>query len=211
LHGVRRERHVPPVRAFLGEPIQEVIDKRRDVGAAIPQWRNREMNDVEPVVEILSELALVDQMTEGPVGRRNHPHVDDRPRSFGADLLELAGLEETQQQPLHPQRHLADFIHEHSALVRHFELARLVTIGPGEAALDVTEQLRLEERLRQAGAVHRDEVVVLPRPLGMDGPGDDFLARAAFARNKHLCIGSGDAEDLLTKLLHQGTRANNQR
>jgi hypothetical protein len=45
----------------------------------------------------------------------------------------------------------------------------------------------------------------------MNGPGDDFLADAALARDQHLRIGSSDAKNLLTKLLHQGTRANNQR
>ena len=76
---------------------------------------------------------------------------------IGADLLQLAGLEEAQQQALHAQRHLADFVEEQRAAVGHFELALLVAIGAGEAALHVAEELRLEQRLGQAGAVDGHE------------------------------------------------------
>ena len=51
------------------------------------------------------------------------------------------------------------------AAVGHLELARLVAIGAGEAALDVAEQLRLEQRFRQAGAVDRDHARAAARAL----------------------------------------------
>ena len=86
-------------------------------------------------------LRLVAAMTR----TSTRPH-----RAVGADLLQLAGLEEPQQQALHAQRHLADFVEEDRAAVGQFELARLVAVGAGEAALDVAEQLRLEERFGQA-------------------------------------------------------------
>ena len=74
-----------------------------------------------------------------------------------ADRLDLARLEESQEQRLHPQAHLADFVEEQRAAVGHLQLAALVAVGAGEAALDVAEQLRLEQRLGEAGAVDRDE------------------------------------------------------
>ena len=111
---------------------------------------------------------------------------------LGADLLQLAGLEEAQQQPLHAQRHLADFVEEDRALVGDFELARLVAIGAGEAALDVAEQLRLEQRLGQAGAVDRDEGSRGAGPLRLNRAGDELLADAALAGDEHLRVGPGD-------------------
>ena len=74
-----------------------------------------------------------------------------------ADRLDLAVLEEAQQQRLHAQAHLADFVEEQRAAVGQLQLAGLVAVGAGEAALDVAEQLRLEQRLGEAGAVDRDE------------------------------------------------------
>ena len=75
----------------------------------------------------------------------------------GADGLHLAVLEEPQQQRLHAQAHLADFVEEQRAAVRQLQLAELVAVGAGEAALHVAEQLRFEQRLGQARAVDRDE------------------------------------------------------
>ena len=73
------------------------------------------------------------------------------------DRLDLAGFEEAQEQRLHAQAHLADFVEEQRAAVGELQLARLVAVGAREAALDVAEELRFEQRLGQPGAVDRDE------------------------------------------------------
>ena len=102
--------------------------------------------------------------------------------AIGADLLQLAGFEEPQQQTLHPQRHLADFVEEDGAAVGHLELALLVAIGAGEAALDVAEELRFEQRFGQAGAVDGDHRARGARAALMDGVRHELLADAALAR-----------------------------
>ena len=136
---------------------EEVLDQQRDVLAALAQRRHDEVNDVDAVEQVLAELPLRDQsrrlrfvaaMTRTLVALRD---------PLGADLLDFAGLEEPEQQPLHPQRHLADLVEEDRAVVGHLELAGLVAIGAGEAALHVAEQLGLEQRLGNAGAVDRHE------------------------------------------------------
>ena len=115
------------------------------------------MNHVQPIEQVLTELALRDHLTEVAIGRRDRPHVDATAGSVRSDLLNLTGFEKSEQQPLHPERHLANFIEKYRALVRDLELARLVAVRPREAAAHVPEQLRLEERLGQPGAVDRDE------------------------------------------------------
>ena len=87
------------------------------------------------------------------------------------------------------------------------ELAGLVAVGAGEAALDVAEQLRFEQRLGQAGAVHRDERLVHARLTVVDGAGDEFLADAALAGDQDLGVGARDALDLLLQLHHLGADA----
>ena len=67
----------------------------------------------------------------------------------------------TGEEALHPQGHFTDFVEEYRAVVRHLELARLVTICAGETSFDVSEQLGFEQRFRQTGAVHGDEVLIL--------------------------------------------------
>ena len=62
-------------------------------------------------------------------------------------------FEEAQQESLHPQGHLANFIQEDRAAIGELELARLVAIGAGKTSLHVTEELRLEKGLGQSGTV----------------------------------------------------------
>src|SRR5262249_36790031 len=114
-----------------------------------------------------------------------------------ADFLQLSGLHEAQQQTLHPQRHFADLVEKDAPAVRHLELALLVAVGPGEAALDVPEQLGFEQRLRQAGAVDRDERTLRPRASLVDRVRDQLFADAALSGDQHLRAGPRDAIDLL--------------
>src|SRR5881409_2303847 len=55
----------------------------------------------------------------------------------------------------------------------------------GERALLVAEQLRLEQRLGQRGAVDRDERTAAPRRARVDRARDELLARAALALDEH--------------------------
>ena len=57
-----------------------------------------------------------------------------------------------------------DFIEKRRAVVRHFELARLVAIGAGEAALDVAEQLGFQQGLGKARAIDGREDILGARP-----------------------------------------------
>ena len=196
---------------FAREPVEEVLDERRDVLAALAQRRHGQVDDVEPVEQVLAERALRDHVAQVAVGRGDDADVDAAAGAIGADLLQLAGLEEAQQQALHAQRHLADFVEEDRAAVGHLELARLVAIGAGEAALDVAEQLRLEQRLGQAGAVDGDEVVVLARAVGVHRPRDEFLADAALAGDEHLGVGLGDALDFLAQIDQERAGTNQKR
>jgi hypothetical protein len=125
----------------------------------------------------------------------------------GPDLLQLSGLEKTQQQALHAKRHLADFIEEHHPRVGRFELAGLVAVGAGEAALDVAEELRFEERLRKSGTVHRCKRHRGSWTERMDAPCHDLLADPAFARDQHFGIRPCHPLDLFLERQDLGTVA----
>ena len=129
--------------------LRKCVHQLGNVLAALAQRRHRDLDDVEPVVEVFAERALGDHVAQVAMRRADHADVDVTRAAVGADALNFAGLEEPQQQALHAQRHLADFVEEHRAHVGRLELARLVAIGAGEAALHVTEQFRFEQRFRQ--------------------------------------------------------------
>ena len=61
-------------------------------------------------------------------------------------------------------------------------LPDLVADRAGERAGHVAEQFAFQQRFRQRAAGHFDERLVAARAAAVDGPGDQRLARAAFAR-----------------------------
>ena len=118
----------------------------------------------------------------------------------GADRLDFAGFEEAEEERLHAQAHLADFVEEEGAAVGHLQLAAFVAVGAGEAALDVSEELRFEERLGQAGAVDGDERPAGALRVGMDMTRDDVFADTALPGDEDFRIARrrplGDLEDV---------------
>ena len=108
--------------------------------------------------------------------------------AIGADSLNFTRLEEAQEQRLHAQAHLADFVHEDRSAVGRLEPAALVAMRVGEAALHVTEQLGLEQRVGKSRAVDRDERPASPRAAVVNQTRDDFLADAALAGDQHFGV-----------------------
>ena len=78
-------------------------------------------------------------------------------------------------------------------LVGRLELADHPLGRAGERALLVAEQLALQQRLGQGGAVEADERPVPPRAARVDRPGDQFLADAALAADQHRRLRLGHA------------------
>ena len=163
------------------------------------------MDHVQPIEEVLAELALGDQLAEIAVRRRNHAHIRRAGDPLGAHLLNLSRLEEPEEEALHAQRHLSDLVEEDRAAGCHFELPRLVAVRAGKAPLDVPEQFGLEQRLGNAGAIDRHERGTRARARREDRPRDDFLADAALAGDKHLGVRARDALDLRGEIRDQRT------
>ena len=98
------------------------------------------MNDVEAIIEIFAEALVGNAREEISVGGGNDANINDRLCPVRADALNLAVFEKSQQQRLHAQAHLADFIHEDRAGVRLLEPPFLVSMRVGETSPHMTEQ-----------------------------------------------------------------------
>ena len=136
--------------------LEEVLREIRDVVLALAQGRQEDVDDVQPVVEILTEPALVHHVPKIAVGRGDDPHVD-LDRFHSAETHELALLHHAQQLGLRVRRDVPDLIEEDAPLVREIAQALLRVNGTGERALHMTKQGRLEEVGRQVAGVHRYE------------------------------------------------------
>src|SRR5207237_7739854 len=92
-----------------------------------------------------------------------------------------ARLDSAQELDLNVGRHFSDFVEEDRAPVRHLERARLFVNRAGKSTFLVSEQLVLEDVLRQCRAVEGEEGTLQPLALGMDGPCDQLLAGSRLA------------------------------
>ena len=100
--------------------------------------------------------------------RRDEPHVHAPDRRVAADRLDLATLGEAEQHGLHPQAHFAELVEKERAAVGLPHEADLVAIRAREAAAHVAEELGLEQRFRDAAAVHRHERASPPASPGRE-------------------------------------------
>ncbi len=104
-------------------------------------------------------------------------------------------LQHAQNFGLNRRAHIADFVEEQAAAVGLLESADALPIGAGEGALLVTEELGLEQGLRQRGAVHLDEVARGAQRVVMDRAGDQLLAGSRLAANQHGRVALGHLAD----------------
>ena len=121
-----------------------MVEKKSGVGFPFPQRRQMEVEDVEPVVEILAELAGRHLLFERSVGSGDDPHIDLN-FLLAAQREKLAVIEHRQQLDLERQRHIADLGEKQGAALGEAEHARLVLDCAGEGPLDVAKQLGLKQ------------------------------------------------------------------
>ena len=175
--------------AELGaDRLEEVIGQRRDVVLALAQRRDMDREDIDSVKEVVAETAVGDHALEVLIGRGDQPEIGGQ-RLGVTDRAVFALLQHAQHLGLNAEREVADLVEEQAAAVGDLEHAFLAGHRAGEGALDVAEQLALQQVLAQRIAVHRDERFVLAQAVVVDGARDQLLAGAAFAGEQHRRIG----------------------
>ena len=168
----------------------------------VAQRREVDLDDAQPVVEVLAESPLGDELLQVAVRRRDDPDVDLLGVG-GAERTDLAVLEHAQQPDLHAGLRLADLVEKDRAAVGDLEEALLVGMGTGERAALVAEELALEQRLGQRAAVLGHELLVPARARIMDGAGEQILAGAGLARQQDRRVGLRDLLGHVEDLLHR--------
>ena len=113
-------------------------------------------------------------------------------RLDGTEGLVRSFLKHPQQPHLHGRGYVADFVEEERPSLGQGEMARLVSLRVREGAGLVTEELRLQERVREGAAVDRHEGSLLARRKIVNRPGDQLLARAACTLDYHRTVAGGD-------------------
>jgi hypothetical protein len=200
-------------RELLGgptEPFSELREEAKgeggDVLASLAQRRQVDLDDLQPVVEVLAETPFAHLALEVAVGRGDDAHVDGE-RLGAAHPLEGALLQDPQHLRLRLRGHVADLVEEDRAAVRGLEAPDPARLGAGERPLLVAEQLALDELAADRGAVHRDERALAPGAALVERVCDELLPGAALAADEHGEVGLRDLLDRLEHALHRGARA----
>ena len=144
---------VARLRRAISESLEEMVDEHRDVLGTLPQRRNGEVNDVDSVEKVRSQVTFPDQLRRIAVGGREDAHVVGPDDAFRAHALNFTGFEEPQQPALDMGRQLPDFVEKQCAVLRHFE----PSCDLRRRAAGMAEEFDLEQRLGDTRAVHRHE------------------------------------------------------
>ena len=141
----------------LAHALQVVVEERYHVIAPLAKRRDANLDHVQAIVEILTKCACLDLCGQIAIGRRDEANIAGGGRSLRADGVNLATLGEPEQHRLHAQTHLSQFVQKEGSAVRLTDQSGLVAVRPGEAATHMPEQLRFEQRFRNAAAIDGDE------------------------------------------------------
>src|SRR5262252_7383035 len=122
-----------------------MFNQHGNVLAALPEGRDRDRKNIQPVPEVFADLSLIYLLFQVPVGSGDNVHVNLY-RLGASQPLELAFLNYAQQLYLQLQRQLANLIEKNRGAVGELEAADFAVQGPGESAALVTKQFAFDKR-----------------------------------------------------------------
>ena len=120
---------LPGAPVLSTEFSQKMAGQQRNVGQTRPKRRNFQLDDIEPVIEVFTELSALHQPFQGLIGGGNNAYVNLSLTRL-AQASDGALLEHAQQTGLMLQRHRGDLVQEEGAPVGGLDEARLVRFRP---------------------------------------------------------------------------------
>src|SRR5512132_1324869 len=107
----------------------------------IPKRWNVDVNDIQPVIQVLTKGTGFDLGSEVAIGCRNQPDVAVVDEAVCTDRLHFPRIGESKEHRLHPQAHLSELVEEQRAAFSLANQAGAIAVGIGKAPPHVTEQL----------------------------------------------------------------------
>src|SRR5260370_2838834 len=114
-----------------GKLFDEVPNKLRNISFPFTERRQRKRENIQPVVQILSEFAVADHLPQVSIARRDDTNIDPR-GTDAAYSLELAFLEYAKKLGLKLQRHVYTFVAEQRSTIGQRKTAHVRTNIAGE-------------------------------------------------------------------------------
>ena len=176
--------------------LEEVFGELQDVFRPIAEWRDGNLDAVQPVEEIQPEPALRHQLRQSLIGRGNDPNIDAAGRG-PAYAFDRHLLDGPQQFGLGGRRQIRDFVQKQRPFVRMLEFASPRS-NTSRNPLLYPEQLRLQQRVDDGRTVDGHEWPVSSNAQVVNLASHQLLAGSGFAFNEYGEVGCGDAFDAFT-------------
>ena len=197
--GLVAQRELGP--ALAADAIEKVRRQQGNVFAAVAQRRQAQVDHVEPVKQVLAKGSLLHHLRQVAVGGGHDARLDGHAVG-GAHRPHFLLLQGAQQLGLQIERELADLVEKDRAALRRNQQPVFRPVGAGESALHIAEQLALDQRRHQRPAIDGQKRLLRIGPVGVDGPGHQLLAGAAFAQHQHRVRALRDFGKNAVELLH---------
>ncbi len=169
---------------FRRHPPSEEFGQHRDIALAGAQGRQGDDLETQPIEQVRAKLAPLGHFREIFVGRGDDADVDpDRARR--SDPRDLAIFDCAQQAFLRPDRQRAELVEKQRTPVGFLEPPFARARRAGESAGLVAEQLGLDQRFGERGAVHDDQRLFPAIRQAVEPFGDQFLAGPPLAHDEH--------------------------
>src|SRR5467141_511237 len=205
----RRFRDFAAGAAELHAGFREKLVRQVEDVIALPEGRQGDPEFVQTVIDSLAEPASPHLSLEGHVGGGDDPRRhSDRP--LAAERLDLSFLQCTQELRLRGEGKVDNLIEKKASALCQLEPPLLSLMGPRERALLITEELRLDQGVRDRAAVDSDKWLLASGTQLMDRASDELLASAGLALDENSQRGVGHLLDLLDNLHHLAVRAHQE-
>jgi hypothetical protein len=127
---------------------QEMCEKQRNVVSSFSQRRDGKRDDIQPVIEVLTEVASLGGVTEVDLCCSHNPQID-RANLIRAEWSDFAHLKDAQQFHLRCCRHAFNFIEKQRATTCMFNPSEPLFLSSRESTCLVTEQFAFNHRFGQ--------------------------------------------------------------
>src|SRR5260370_14902393 len=139
--------HTANLTAVFGiEVAQNVLDERGNILLAIAQSGQMNMEDVQPEIEILPELAVRNRLFGVLIRGGEDAHIHRR-LDFTPQAPDLSIFEDPQQFSLGGRWHFTDLVQKQRSAIRQFKTAHAPLRRSGKGAAFMPEHPALHQRV----------------------------------------------------------------
>src|ERR1019366_7278666 len=150
----------------------------------VAQRRHLDVEDVEAVEEVTAQMAALHRLLRILVGCCDNAYVDRR-FGFTPKAAEFTVLEHAEQLGLGGGGHLTNLVEQQCPFFSQFETSGASLNGSSERSFFVAEDLALDQRLRDGGAVDCNKWLVSAGTQVVQAARNQFLAGTALAGNRN--------------------------